>query len=167
VSYLGHSGQSPKAPPSTVARISRFASDGKFTRSFGRLSSGPGEFRTPHDIAIDEKGRLFVADRGNHRIQVLDLEGTLLAQWKQYGRPLRGGLVYVADSESNGVAPNPGWKRGIRVGEIDTGKVLYRILDRLKLNGTSAAYHFRGSMQTRSVECLRESELCQECRGRD
>jgi len=139
----GHSGQSPKAEPSTVARISVFAKDGKFLRSFGKLGSGPAEFRTPHDIAIDDKGRLFVADRGNHRVQVLDLEGKMLAQWKQYGRPsgiaLRGGLVYVADSESNGVAPNPGWKRGIRVGELASGKVLYRIPDPLELKGTSAA----------------------------
>jgi DNA-binding beta-propeller fold protein YncE len=139
----GHSGQSPKAEPGTVARISVFAKDGKYLRSFGKLGSGPVEFRTPHDIAIDEKGRLFVADRGNHRIQVLDLEGRYLAEWKQYGRPsgiaLRGGLVYVADSESNGVAPNPGWKRGIRVGEVSGGKVLYRIPDPLEMKGTSAA----------------------------
>jgi sugar lactone lactonase YvrE len=139
----GHSGQQPKATPATVARISVFSREGKYLRSFGKLGSGPGEFRTPHDIFIDDKDRLFVADRGNQRIQVLDLEGKMLAQWKQYGRPsgiaLRGGLVYVADSESNGVAPNPGWKRGIRVGELSSGKVLYRIPDPLELKGTSAA----------------------------
>jgi len=138
----GHSGQSPKADPATVARISQFTADGGFIRSFGKLGSGPAEFRTPHDIAIDEE-RLFVADRGNHRIQVLDLDGKYLAEWKQYGRPsgiaLRGGLVYVADSESNGVAPNPGWKRGIRVGELSGGKLLYRIPDPQELKGTSAA----------------------------
>jgi len=138
----GHSGQSPKAAPDTVARISRFTQDGKFIRSFGKLGSGPAEFRTPHDMAMDEKGRLFVADRGNHRIQILDPNGTYIAEWKQFSRPsgiaLRSGLVYVADSESNGVAPNPGWKRGIRVGDA-TGKVLYRIPDPLEMKGTSAA----------------------------
>src|SRR5262245_7159042 len=139
----GHSGQQPKAPETTVGRISRFDKDGKYIRSFGRLGSGPGEFKTPHDIFIDEQGRLFVADRGNHRIQVLDLEEKYLAEWKQYGRPsgvaLRNGLIYVADSESNGVAPNPGWKRGIRVGDLATGKVLYRIPDPQEMKGTSAA----------------------------
>jgi len=139
----GHSGQQPSAAPGTVARISVFSREGKYLRSFGRLGSGPGEFRTPHDIAIDDKGRLFVADRGNHRVQVLDLEGKYLAEWKQYGRPstvaVRGGLVYVSDSESNGVAPNPGWKRGIRVGELKSGKVLYRIPDPLEMKGTSSA----------------------------
>jgi len=138
----GHSGQQPK-PPNTVARISRFAADGTFIRSYGRLGSGPGEFRTPHDMALDERGRLYVADRGNHRIQILDLGGNYLGEWKQYGRPsgvaLAGGLVYVADSESNGVAPNPGWQRGIRVGDAASGRVLYRIPDPLELKGTSAA----------------------------
>ena len=140
----GHSGQQPKAGPDTVARISRFTEDGRFIRSFGRWGSGPLEFKTPHDMALDPAtGRLYVADRGNHRIQVLDPEGNFLAEWKQFGRPsgvaIRGGLIYVADSESNGVAPNPGWKRGIRVGELASGKVLYRIPDPLELKGTSAA----------------------------
>jgi len=139
----GHSGQNPKALPGTVARISVFTADGGYIRSFGKLGSGPVEFRTPHDIAIDADDRLWVADRGNHRIQILDLDGNYLAEWKQYGRPsgiaLRDGLVYVADSESNGVAPNPGWKRGIRVGEQSSGKVLYRIPDPLEMKGTSAA----------------------------
>jgi DNA-binding beta-propeller fold protein YncE len=139
----GHSGQQPNAAPDTVARISQFTRDGKFVRSFGKLGSGPAEFRTPHDILIDEKGRLWVADRGNHRIQILTLEGKFLAEWKQFGRPsgiaIRKGLIYVADSESNGVAPNPGWKRGIRVGEVEDGNVLYRIPDPLELKGTSAA----------------------------
>jgi hypothetical protein len=137
----GHSGQQPK-PPNSVGRISRYSADGRFIRSYGRLGSGPGEFRTPHDLAI-EGGRLYVADRGNHRIQILDLEGNYLGEWKQYGRPsgvaLRGGLIYVADSESNGVAPNPGWQRGIRIGEAASGRVLYRIPDPLEMKGTSAA----------------------------
>ena len=139
----GHSGQQPTATPDTVARVSRFTGDGKFIRSFGRLGTGPAEFRTPHDIAMDAEGRLWVADRGNHRIQILEQDGRFLAEWKQFGRPsgvyLRDGYIYVADSESNGVAPNPGWLRGIRVGEQKTGKVLYRIPDPLELKGTSAA----------------------------
>lgn len=139
----GHSGQQPDAAPDTVARISRFTKDGKFIRSFGRLGSGPAEFKTPHDIAMDAEGRLLVADRGNYRIQILEQDGRFIAEWKQFGRPsgvyLRDGLIYVADSESNGVAPNPGWLRGIRVGELKTGKVLYRIPDPVEMKGTSAA----------------------------
>ena len=139
----GHGGQTPGAPAETVSRISKFKKDGSFIKSFGKLGSGPGEFKLPHDLTLDPQGRLFVADRGNMRIQILDQEGQYLAEWHQFSRPsgiaIRDGLVYVADSESNGVAPHPGWKRGIRVGKLEDGQVIFRIPDPLDMNGTSAA----------------------------
>ena len=58
-------------------------------------------------------GRIDVADRGNNRIQVLDTEGNVVAQWKQFGKP--SGIyidardrIYVGDGMSN-AARNPGW----------------------------------------------------------
>ena len=139
----GHGGQAPDAKPDTVARISKFDRSGTFIKSFGKLGSGPGEFRLPHDLEMDGEGRLFVADRGNMRIQILDQEGRFVAEWKQFSRPsgvyIRNGLIYVADSESNGVAPHPGWLRGIRIGTVKDGKVLYRIPDPLEMKRTSAA----------------------------
>lgn len=139
----GHGGQAPAAPPDTVSRISKFSKDGKFIKSFGKLGSGPVEFRLPHDLAFDARGRLFVADRGNMRIQILEQDGTFAAEWLQFGRPsgvyIRNDMIYVADSESNGVAPHPGWKRGIRIGSVNDGSVTYRIPDPLELKGTSAA----------------------------
>jgi hypothetical protein len=141
----GHSGQYPGQGPDSVGRISKFTKDGTFVKSFGRWGSGPGEFKTPHDIALDAQGRLFVADRGNMRIQIFDQDGSFLDEWAQFSRPsgvaIRDGMIYVADSESNGLAfaAHPGWKRGIRIGRIDTGEVLYRIPDPLEMEGTSAA----------------------------
>jgi DNA-binding beta-propeller fold protein YncE len=139
----GHGGQAPDAPPETVSRISKFTHDGTFIKSFGKLGSGPVEFRLPHDLAMDDKGRLYVADRGNMRIQILDQDGKFIAEWKQFSRPsgvyIRAGRIYVADSESNGVAPHPGWLRGIRIGRVEDGKVLYRIPDPLEMKRTSAA----------------------------
>ncbi|PYS13183.1 MAG: hypothetical protein DMG15_12000 [Acidobacteria bacterium] len=115
----GHT-QNPDAPPETVSRISKFTKDGKFIKSFGKFGTGPGEFRGAHDIAMDAGGRLFVADRGNMRIQILDQDGKYLGEWKQFSRSsglyIRNDLIYVTDSESNGVAPHLGWKRGIRIG---------------------------------------------------
>jgi sugar lactone lactonase YvrE len=139
----GHGGQAPNAKPDTVSRISKFAKDGSFIKTIGKLGSAPAEFRLPHDLAIDPQGRLLVADRGNMRIQIMDLDGRYLGEWKQFSRPsgiaIRDGLIYVADSESIGVAPDPGWKRGIRIGNVADGRVLYRIPDPLELKGTSAA----------------------------
>ena len=104
----GHSGEASDSPPATVARISRFTKDGKFVKSFGKLGSGPAEFRTPHDITMDPQGRLWVADRGNMRIQILDQDGRFIDEWKQFSRPsgisIRGGMIYVADRCRTGAA---------------------------------------------------------------
>jgi DNA-binding beta-propeller fold protein YncE len=141
----GHAGQYPGQGPDSVGRISRFAKDGKFVKSFGRWGNAPGEFKTPHDIAMDSQGRLLVADRGNNRIQVLDQDGGFIGEWLQFSRPsgifLRDGMIYVADSESNGLpfAAHPGWKRGIRIGSLKDGKVVSRIPDPQELEGTSSA----------------------------
>jgi sugar lactone lactonase YvrE len=115
------------------ARIVKFAPDGKFIKTWGKRGTGPGEFDTPHGLAIDSRGRLFVADRGNNRIQVFDQEGRFLGEWKQFGRPSgifidRNDVVYVTDSESNGKT-NAGWKRGIRIGSAKDGKVTAFIPD--------------------------------------
>jgi sugar lactone lactonase YvrE len=140
-----HSGQSTPTP-GTAARVVKFSKDGKFIKSWGMLGSAAGEFKTPHSIAMDSQGRLFVADRGNFRIQIFDQDGKLLGAWKQFGRPSgvfidKNDMIYVADSESNAVADHPGWERGIRIGSVKDGKVLFYIPDPVKgkTQGTSAA----------------------------
>ncbi len=115
------------------ARIVRFRKDGTFVAAWGKRGSGPGEFDTPHAIALDSRGRIFVGDRGNNRIQIFDREGKYLDEWKQFGRPSgiyidRNDTIYVADSESN-AKRNPGWKRGIRIGSAKDGKVTAFIPD--------------------------------------
>lgn len=125
----GHNGQNADAPPDTNARILKYTKDGKFIKSWGKLGSGPGEFRTPHNLAFDSQGRLLVADRGNNRIQIFDQDGNFVAEWKQFSRP--SGLyideydvVYVSDSESNTMNHPGGWKRGVRIGSAKDGKVI-------------------------------------------
>jgi sugar lactone lactonase YvrE len=115
------------------ARIVKFSKDGTFLKTWGKKGSGPGEFDTPHSLAFDSKGRLFVADRSNNRIQIFDQDGKFLAEWKQFGRPSgvyidKKDVLYVTDSESNGKT-NPGWKRGIRIGSAKDGKVTAFIPD--------------------------------------
>jgi hypothetical protein len=86
------------------ARIVKFAKDGKFIKTWGKRGTAPGEFDTPHGLAFDSRGRLFVADRGNNRIQIFDQDGKFLAEWKQFSRPSgvyidKNDVLYVADSE--------------------------------------------------------------------
>lgn len=126
-----HSGQNdPQPTPTTVQRISRFSSDGTYLGSFGRFGMGPGELRTPHALAFDSQGRLFVADRGNNRIQIFTQDGTFVEEWKQFSRI--SGLVITADDvlyaiDSESGPRNPSWRKGLRIGSARTGEVWYYV----------------------------------------
>jgi sugar lactone lactonase YvrE len=114
-------------------RIVKFSPDGRFIKEFGGTGYGPGQLRGPHAIAMDPEGRLFVADRQNQRIVIFDQEGKYINKWTQFGMPSdividANGKVYVADSESD-MTQNPGWEKGIRVGDVKTGWVEHFILD--------------------------------------
>ena len=111
------------------ARIVKFDRNGKFIKEIGKKGSAPGEFAQPHALAFDSKGRLFVADRSNNRIQILDQDLNVLdTGWEQYSRISglwidRNDMLYAADSESGSVNPAHGaWTRGIRIGSIRDGK---------------------------------------------
>src|SRR5580658_1164056 len=111
----------------TNARVVKFSKDGKYIKEWGRKGSGPGEFDTLHSIAMDSKGRIFVADRGNSRIQIFDQDGRFLDQWKQFGRPSgiyisKNDTLCAVDSTSD-EKTNPGVKRGIRIGSAKDGSV--------------------------------------------
>ncbi len=111
----------------TNARIVKLTKDGKFIKAWGQKGSGPGEFDTPHGLAMDAAGRLFVADRGNSRVQIFDQNGKFLAEWRQFGRPSgifinKKDVIYVSDSTSTDKI-NPGFKQGIRIGNVKDGKV--------------------------------------------
>jgi sugar lactone lactonase YvrE len=130
-------------PGTGNARVVKFSKDGKFVKQWGGHGSGPGQFEVPHGLAFDSKGRLFVADRANNRIQIFDQDGKFITEWKQFGRPSgvfidKKDTLYVADSESQqvkvegrqpGYGFNPGFKRGIRIGSAKDGAVAAFIPD--------------------------------------
>jgi hypothetical protein len=60
------------------SRVAKFDREGNWVGSWGEFGSGPGQFNTLHSIAIDSVDRIYVADRGNGRIQVFDTAGKLL-----------------------------------------------------------------------------------------
>src|SRR5580658_2840599 len=61
------------------SRVAKISPQGQWIGSFGEPGSGPGQFNTLHSIAIDRQDRIYVADRGNGRIQVFDTSGKLLS----------------------------------------------------------------------------------------
>ena len=87
----GHSYTGP------TARISRFAPDGTYLGSFGEFGSGPGQFILPHAMAFDSQGRLFVATRGNNRIDLFGPDYEYIESWEQFGRP---NDVFIDDDDT-------------------------------------------------------------------
>jgi streptogramin lyase len=131
------------------ARVVKFDKTGTFVKTWGRKGMGPGEFDVPHTIVLDSRGRVFVGDRQNNRVQVFDPAGKFIAVWYQFGRPSglfidkKTDTLYVADSESRdgrtntgqfalgqtGYGYNLGTRRGIRIGSARTGAVQYFVPD--------------------------------------
>jgi hypothetical protein len=124
--------------PTGPNRLIKYSGDGTYIATIGESGYEPGQFLEPHAISMDSQGRLFIADRYNNRIQIMDQEGEFIAAWTQFGRPSgiyidENDIIYVADSES-GPAPNQytgqrnaGWERGIRIGDARTGWVFHFI----------------------------------------
>jgi len=121
--------------PRSNARIVKFNSRGDYLMTWGSFGEGQNQFHTPHALAMDSSGRLFVGDRGNKRVLIFDQTGNFLNEWKQFGRPsgmfIDGNdLLYVADSSSsNTPQSNPGFEEGIRVGSVRDGRIILFIED--------------------------------------
>jgi NHL repeat len=117
----GHAPIVPIIPANLDMRVMKFDAHGKFIKQWGKPGSGPSEFNNPHALALDSKGRLFVADRANNRIQIFSQDGKLLDEWKQFGRPsgfyISGDRLYAIDADST-EAIHPGWKKGVWIGSI-------------------------------------------------
>jgi sugar lactone lactonase YvrE len=108
-----------KGSPVTTMRIVKFNKDGKFVKAWGKRGKGPGEFRVPHSIAADSRGRIFVADRcgrssepvcADGRVQIFDGDGTFLEQWAPPGAggfsPMgvfidKADRLYIGDAENS------------------------------------------------------------------
>lgn len=93
-------------------RIAKFDAAGTFLLDWGIEGSRRGEFVDPHGIVLDKQGNVYIADRGNSRIQIFSSEGKFLKMWKSeaLGRPWglaigSNGLLYVADGGDMRSAP--------------------------------------------------------------
>jgi DNA-binding beta-propeller fold protein YncE len=62
------------------SRVAKVDKDGNWIKSWGEPGNQPGQLNTPHSIASDAQNNIYVADRGNGRIQVFDTEGKFLRQ---------------------------------------------------------------------------------------
>jgi DNA-binding beta-propeller fold protein YncE len=81
------------------ARILEYTAEGKRLKVWGGAGTGPGQFNIPHGIAY-QGNTVYVADRGNSRVQRFDLDGRYLGEWTNLGRPfalkVSGGALWVS-----------------------------------------------------------------------
>jgi sugar lactone lactonase YvrE len=129
-----HTAQFQSEPgPDAKSRVTMWEPDGTYIGSFGEFGWEDGQFRSPHSLAMDSQGRLFVADRGNNRIQIFTQDGEWLDTWYQFSRisglhiDPSNDMLYAIDSESDPNYNPGGWRKGLRVGNARNGEVLYFI----------------------------------------
>jgi hypothetical protein len=101
------------------SRVAKADKNGKWLKSFGEPGNKPGQFNTPHNIAADAQGNIYVADRGNRRIQVFDGDGKFLREIRidvpvePGAQPAIGAIPDVAKLEAGGspltMAPGAPW----------------------------------------------------------
>jgi DNA-binding beta-propeller fold protein YncE len=127
------------------SRVVKFSKEGKFLKEWGKKGTGPGEFDLPHAICLDGKGRVYVGDRENNRVQVFDGDGAFLTQWKESGAPyglcLVDGRMFVADGRANWikVLDLDGRTLG-RFGEKGTGPGQFNLPHMLGIDSRGAVY---------------------------
>ena len=119
------------------ARVHKYSPDGRHLFSWGESGTDEGQFNLPHNIATDQDGWVYVADRENQRIQIFDSNGRYETQWGlNLARPgcvyvdLRGGekLAYVGEFFSGFSSYEKGMRIGPRVSILDSqGKILARL----------------------------------------
>jgi DNA-binding beta-propeller fold protein YncE len=107
------------------ARILEYTADGKRLREWGSAGTGPGQFRQPHGIAVDNEGIVYVADRQNGRLQRFDLTGKYLGEWANLGMVttvvVRGGDLWIGTQQRNEPTSASGWLMKI---DRRSGKIL-------------------------------------------
>ena len=98
------------------ARVHKYSPDGKHLFSWGEYGTDPGQFNLVHSVCTDSDGKVYIADRESHRVQIFDEDGRYLDQWNNLHRPcglhIEDDLVYIGQVptqlEVNADYPNIG-----------------------------------------------------------
>ena len=154
------------------SRVAKFTKNGDWVKSWGEPGrTKPGEFNTPHTIAADAKGNIYVGDRGNRRIQVFDPNGTFLREIRidvpipPDARPAQGNAFTPEAAAAQNGAPwaiciTPGPNQVLYASDAFPGRVY-----KLSLDGTVLGVLGRSGRQLKQfgwiheIACPSENEL--------
>ncbi|HTH82767.1 MAG TPA: peptidyl-alpha-hydroxyglycine alpha-amidating lyase family protein [Mucilaginibacter sp.] len=90
-------------------RVVKFDKNGKYLMEWGTKGDKPGQFNLVHDIAVDSQHRIYVADRGNNRVQIFSETGKFIDQWPNILNPshflmMRDGTLWLISGAGNRIA---------------------------------------------------------------
>ena len=102
------------------SRVVKLDKRGTFVKAWGTRGNGPGQFSGLHGIETDKRGRIYVADRGNKRLQIFDADGTHLDTWPNLRFPNH--VLVTADQQQVWISDGT----NARILKYDmNGKLLY------------------------------------------
>jgi len=136
----------------------KYDKNGVFVKAVGTKGKEPLQFDTPHTIAADAQGNIYVGDRGNRRIQVLDSDLNLKKIIDNIGAPWAvcvtpGPHQYLYASNSY---PDSGDSRFVPV----SGEIYKMELDGTVLGKFGAPGKLLGEFSTTHwIDCRHENEL--------
>ena len=87
------------------SRVVHYSKDGEYITQWGTKGADDGQFNLVHDIAIDSRGRLYVTDRVNKRVQIFDQQGNFLGKWTDLG--VVQGIYYVKSEDALYMSDGP------------------------------------------------------------
>lgn len=108
-------------------RVVHFDREGNFVKSWGELGVGPGNLSQPHSIAVDSKGRLYVGERNNCRIQIFDQQGKSLGQWLDLINPWGIWITPADEIYVCGSSPARWTEKWGNLGNPPTNQLLLRL----------------------------------------
>ena len=124
------------------SRVAKFDKDGNWVKAWGEYGTEPGQFSTPHSIAADNDGNIYVSDRDNWRVQVFDTDGRYLREFtvnyifpKDYVPPIPDsgrkpdGTYETRWPNTLCIPPGPNPKRLLYVSDIQPGRIWKMNLD--------------------------------------
>jgi sugar lactone lactonase YvrE len=140
------------------SRVAKYDKNGRFIKTTGSRGNGPGQLNTPHSIQTDAKGNVYVADRGNNRIQVYDNDLNLVRSITGIGAPWAvcitpGSHQYLYSSNSSPESNNSA--------QMATSGEIYK----MELDGTILGKFGKGGKMlgefstTHAMDCRNENEL--------
>jgi hypothetical protein len=153
------------------SRVAKYDKNGNWVKSWGEPGTGPGQFRTPHAIAIDRNDNVYVGDRGNQRVQIFNTDGKYLREWKieippDYStRPVNGAAPAAPSMQGVG-APNslcitPGPNQVLFLGESTWPARIFKVTLEGKVLGVigKSGRNLKEFSGGHAIACPSENEI--------